>query len=83
MSALAQRFERLLARLGQPCPEGRTWNEHLRLTEEFIEARRSPLEAFVSEYSRFRFGPLPSSSEIAQLERELRSLEFSAKKETV
>ena len=83
LSALAQRFERLLARLGQPCPEGRTWNEHLRLTEEFIEARRSPLEAFVSQYSRFRFGPLPSSSEIAQLERELRSLEFSAKKETV
>ncbi len=83
LSALAQRFERLLTRLGQPCPEGRTWNEHLRLTEEFIEAHRVPLEAFVGEYSRFRFGPLPSSPEIIQLERALRSLEFSAKKETV
>ena len=83
LAALAQRFERLLARLGQPCPEGRTWNEHLRMTEEFIEARRSPLEAFVSEYSRSRFGPLPSSSEITQLEKALHSLEFSAKKETV
>jgi transglutaminase-like putative cysteine protease len=83
LTALAQRFERLLVRLGQPCPAGRTWNEHLRLTEEFIETRSSPLKAFVSDYSRFRFGPLPSSLEITQLDKALRSLEFSAKKETV
>ncbi len=83
LAALALRFERLLSRLGQPCPEGRTWDEHLRLTEEFIEARRVPLKAFVSDYSEVRFGPLPSHSEIARLDTALHHLETSTKKETV
>lgn len=83
LAALAFRFERLLLRLGQPCPEGRTWDEHLRRSEEFIETRRVPLKAFVSDYSEARFGPLPSHSEIARLDTALRHLEASTKKEAV
>ena len=83
LSALALRFERLLARLGQPCPEGRTWGEHLRVTEEFIETRRVSLQTFVGNYSQARFGPLPGSAEIAQLDTALRKLETSTKKEKV
>ena len=81
LSVLAARFESLLTRLGQPCPEGRTWREHLGLIEEFIELRRVPLEAFIVNYSRARFGPLPNASEIARLDRALRVLEQNTSKD--
>jgi len=81
LTTLAGRFERLLARLGQPCPEGRTWWEHLDIIEEFIEARRTPQETFVGDYGRARFGPPPGPPEIARLDASLRALEQSARKE--
>ena len=68
LSALASRFESLLARRGFPCPEGRTWREHLRLREQ-DEARWTSGEAFVQEYGRARFGALPGPAEIAQARR--------------
>ncbi len=82
LAALAVRFERLLARLGQPCPEGLTWQEHLEKVEEFVEPRRGPLEGFARAYGRARFGPRPEPPEIARLDMELRALEKSMK-ETV
>ena len=82
LSALAARFERLLARMGQSCPEGRTWREHLSIVEEVIEPRRMPLESFVDDYGQARFGPPPGPPEIARLDVALRTLEQNAKKET-
>ena len=59
LAALAARFESLLTRRGLPCPEGRTWREHLRVIEEKEELRLPPLEDFVRNYGLARFGPLP------------------------
>lgn len=82
LAALAVRFEALLARHGLPCPEGRTWREHLRAVEAVPEngvSEGSGLpalwEAFVADYGRARFGTSPGRAEIARLGVELRALE--------
>lgn len=75
LAALARRFEALLARRGLPCPEGRTWREHLRAIEEEDNARQTPWKTFVADYGRARFGAAPSPTEIARLDAELRALE--------
>ena len=74
LAALAMRFETLLARRGLPCPEGRTWAEHLRLLEE-ADSGRTLWETFVRDYGQARFGALPGPLQIARLDAELRSLE--------
>ena len=75
LAALAARFEALLTRRGLPCPEGRTWREHLRVVEEKEELRLPPLEDFVREYGQARFGQAPGGEEIARLDAELRVME--------
>jgi hypothetical protein len=75
LAALAERFESLLARRGLPCPEGRTWREHLRAIEEEGNARPAPWTSFVAGYGRARFGTAPGPTEIARLDAELRTLE--------
>jgi len=75
LAALAARFEALLTRRGLPCPEGRTWREHLGVIEEKEVLPRPPLEAFVREYGQARFGRLPDGEEITRLDAELRELE--------
>ncbi len=55
LAALAARFEALLTRRGLPCPEGRTWREHLRVVEEKEDLRLPPLEAV---RAGIRAGPL-------------------------
>ncbi|MDQ2800399.1 MAG: transglutaminase-like domain-containing protein [Armatimonadota bacterium] len=76
LSALAARFESLLTRRGLPCPEGRTWAEHLRLLEE-ANSGRTLWETFVRDYGQARFGASPGISEITRLDAELRALENS------
>ena len=44
LAALAARFEALLARRGLPCPEGRTWREHLRVIADKEVLPMPPLE---------------------------------------
>ncbi len=78
LAALAARFESLLARRGLPCPEGRTWREHLRALEEENDSWTA-WEPFVSDYGRARFGASPGPQEIARLDAELRALEQSVK----
>ncbi len=76
LAALAARFESLLARRGLPCPEGRTWQEHLLVVEEVMkDAPLVPWQTFVTDYGRARFGATPAPTEIAQLDAELRILE--------
>jgi len=77
LAVLAERFASLLARRGLPCPEGRTWQEHLRVLEETAgeDARVTPWESFVAGYGRARFGIAPNQAEIARLDAELRALE--------
>jgi len=82
LAALARRFEALLARRGLPCPEGWTWQEHLRAVEAIPEngvAEGNGLpalwETFVVDYGRARFGASSGPTEIARLEAELRTLE--------
>ncbi len=70
--ALSTRFEALLARRGAPVPENRTWPEHLHTAEMGGD---DTLRGFVENYSRARFGPLPSPAEIARLEQNLQTLE--------
>ncbi len=77
LAALAARFEALLTRRGLPCPEGRTWREHLRVVEEKEELRLPPLEDFVREYGLARFGQAPGGEVIARLDAELRAMEKS------
>jgi len=72
LSALAVRFESLLERRGLPCPEGRTWREHLRVIEKVEDA---PWGAFVQDYGRARFGTPPGRAEITRLDAALRALE--------
>lgn len=74
LAALARRFEALLARRGRPCPEGRTWREHLRLLEEENDSWTA-WEPFVSGYGQARFGGMPGPAEIARLDAEMRGLE--------
>ena len=53
----ARRFQRTLIHLGIPCPEDRTWSEHLEsLPREQLNGRREALAAFVREYNVVRFG---------------------------
>ena len=82
LAALAVRFESLLARHGLPCPEGRTWREHLRAVEAVPEngvSEKNGLpalwEAFVADYGRARFGTSPGPAEVTRLGAELRALE--------
>lgn len=74
LAALAVRFESLLERRGLPCPEGRTWREHLRALEKG-NAAWAAWESFVRDYGRARFGAAPDRAEIARLNAELRRLE--------
>ena len=72
LTHLANRFEALLARRGIPCPENRTWPEHLAR----MSAKGDPvMQSFVGAYGRARFGPPPSEGEIAQIEDALKVLE--------
>ena len=82
LAALAGRFESLLARRGLPCPEGRTWREHLQVVEGKDIAQRTTWQEFVANYGRVRFGRTPGSTEIARLDAEMRALEASFNKET-
>ena len=75
LAALAERFEALLEQRGLPCPEGRTWREHLRVIEEEGSARPAAWELFVADYGRARFGTAPDRAEIARLDAEMRVLE--------
>ena len=82
LAALAVRFESLLARNGLPCPEGRTWREHLRAVEAAPGSGVSEgsglsalWEAFVAGYGRARFGASPAPAEITRLRAALRALE--------
>ena len=76
LAAFARRFETMLARHGMPCPEGRTWREHLHTVEGVPEdVRSAPWEPFVTDYGHARFGPPPGPSEIAQVGTDLRALE--------
>lgn len=72
LAVLSARFEALLARRGIPVPENRTWPEHLRAAEIGSDAA---LRGFVETYSRARFGPPPTPAEIAQIERNLQTME--------
>ncbi len=72
LAALSARFEALLARRGAPIPDTRTWPEHL-LAAELDNDRAT--RRFVQDYSRARFGPAPSSADIAQLEQNLTVME--------
>ena len=74
LAALAVRFESLLERRGLPCPEGRTWREHLRALEKGNTAWAA-WEPFVRDYGCARFGVAPDRAEIARLNAELRRLE--------
>jgi len=75
LAALVGRFESLLARRGLPCPEDRTWLEHLRAVEEGDTARLASWASFVADYGHVRFGTVPGPTEIARLDAELRTLE--------
>jgi hypothetical protein len=72
LALLSERFEALLARRGIPCPETRTWPEHLALTHT---ASDSALSDFVRNYGRARFGPTPTRKEITQISQMLDILE--------
>ena len=69
---LYTRFEALLARRGIPVPENRTWPEHLHMAGMDSD---SAVERFVQDYSRARFGPMPSPADLTQLEQNLQTLE--------
>jgi len=70
-AGLSARFEAMLARRGVPCPENRTWPEHL--ADAAIED--SAVRGFVATYEHARFGPTPTETDIAQIDRTLRLLE--------
>ena len=72
LALLSVRFEALLARRGIPCPENRTWPEHLEIMPP---EEASELADFVRGYGRARFGPTPTRDEISRLDQILRALE--------
>lgn len=84
---LAARFEALLTRAGAPCPEHRTWHEHLSELERIPEAavaepRASALDLpgaarFVAAYNRARFGVADAAAAAAELAGALEALERS------
>ena len=76
LAQLSNRFEALLARRGIPCPENRTWPEHLAMTDN-----PPMMQGFVRAYGRARFGPPPTRAEIAQIENDLRVLEKQMEKQ--
>lgn len=76
-AGLSARFEALLARRGIPCPENRTWPEHLAAVQIGDD---SAVRDFVATYEHARFGPTPSETDIAQLDRTLRTLEKTLEK---
>ena len=61
----------MLARRGVPCPENRTWPEHLAA----VPIEDSAVRGFVETYEHARFGPAPTETEIAQLDHTLKVLE--------
>jgi len=73
-AALSARFEALLARRGVPCPENRTWPEHLAA----VQMGDGAVYRFVEDYEHARFGPMPTENDLAQLDRTLRTLEKKA-----
>ena len=75
LALLSARFEALLAKRGIPCPETRTWPEHLALTQ--ADTGRE-MQGFVRAYGRARFGPPPTREEIAQMSVALDTLEKTA-----
>ncbi len=83
LAALAVRFEALLARRGLPCPEGRTWREHLRFIADREVLPMPLMESFVRDYGRARFGHELAQEEIARLDEELRALERERERERV
>ncbi len=70
-AGLSARFEAMLARRGVPCPENRTWPEHL--ADAAID--EPAVRGFVATYEQARFGPPPTETDIAQLDHSLRLLE--------
>ena len=70
-AGLSARFESLLTRRGVPCPENRTWPEHL--AAEHIED--GAVLGFVATYEHARFGPPPTETDLARLDNSLRLLE--------
>ena len=70
-AVLSARFEAMLARRGVPCPENRTWPEHLAA----VPIEDSAVRGFVETYEHARFGPAPTETEIAQLDHTLKVLE--------
>ena len=83
LAALAVRFEALLARRGLPCPEGRTWREHLRFIADREVLPMPLMESFVRDYGRARFGHDLGQEEIVRLDEELRALERERERERV
>jgi hypothetical protein len=80
LKALKDRFERLLAKRGLPCPEHLPWSEHLAVMAKREKAGRIRIDlekanGFARAYREVRFGRPEDGQAIAALERELRSLE--------
>ncbi|MGI4791870.1 MAG: transglutaminaseTgpA domain-containing protein [Janthinobacterium lividum] len=71
LAQMAVRFEAELTRRGIPCPEGRTWPEHLEITQ----AEDSVMLGFVRAYGYARFGPPPTRDDIALLNAALLTME--------
>ena len=72
LSLLSDRFEALLTRRGVPCPENRTWTEHLEAVD--LDNDRA-VAGFVRSYERARFGLVPMPTDISRLEGMLSALE--------
>ncbi len=70
-AGLSARFEALLARRGVPCPESRTWPEHLAA----VPINDPAMRGFVATYEHARFGPPPADADLAGLDRTLKVLE--------
>jgi hypothetical protein len=75
---VAQRFEILLARRSQACPDHLTWDEHLRRIAEdphhVHSLNLTVAQQFISEYSRIRFGAPEDIEAVSKLNQRLSQL---------